>query len=70
DLDKIYLKFAERFEEHYINQGEYEDRSIQETLDLGWKLLRMVPRVEMKRVREEYLKKYYDQADATEGFDL
>uniref|UniRef100_A0A7C4XL86 V-type ATP synthase beta chain n=1 Tax=candidate division WOR-3 bacterium TaxID=2052148 RepID=A0A7C4XL86_UNCW3 len=60
EIDKIFLKFAEVFEQEYINQGEYEDRTIEKTLDLGWKLLRMVPRSEMKRVREEYLKRYYD----------
>ncbi len=60
DMDKIYLKFATVFEQRYINQGEYENRSIEQTLNLGWELLRLVPRVEMKRVREEYLKRYYD----------
>jgi|UniRef100_A0A7V3VUC3 V/A-type H+-transporting ATPase subunit B len=61
DLDKIYLKFATVFEERYINQGEYENRSIEQTLNLGWELLRLIPRSEMKRVREEFLKKYYDE---------
>lgn len=61
DMDKIYLKFATIFEQRYINQGEYEDRTIEQTLNLGWELLRLVPRAEMKRVREEYLKKYYDK---------
>jgi V/A-type H+-transporting ATPase subunit B len=62
DLDKIYLKFAQHYEEEYIAQDEYENRTIEETLDLGWKLLRMVPRGEMKRVRDEYLTRYYDKA--------
>ncbi len=60
DMDKIYLKFATIFEQRYINQDEYENRTIEQTLNLGWELLRLVPRAEMKRVREEYLKKYYD----------
>ncbi len=60
DTDKIYLKFATIFEQRYINQDEYENRTIEQTLNLGWELLRLVPRAEMKRVREEYLKKYYD----------
>ncbi|MGQ9663809.1 MAG: V-type ATP synthase subunit B [bacterium] len=60
DMDKIYLKFATIFEQQYINQGEYENRTIEQTLNLGWELLRLVPRAEMKRVREEYLRKYYD----------
>jgi V/A-type H+-transporting ATPase subunit B len=61
DVDKIYLKFAQQYEEHYITQDENENRTIEETLDLGWKLLRMVPRSEMKRVRDAYLQKYYDK---------
>lgn len=58
DMDKLYLKFAEKFEDEYISQGEYENRSIDQTLDLGWKLLSMFPREELKRIRTEYLDKY------------
>ena len=58
DMDKLYLKFAEKFEDEYISQGEYENRSIDQTLDLGWKLLSMFPRGELKRIRTEYLDKY------------
>ena len=58
DLDKIYFKFAEEFENQYISQGEYENRTIDETLDLGWKLLSVFPREELKRIRDEYLDKY------------
>ena len=58
DMDKLYLKFAEKFDNEYISQGEYENRSIDWTLDLGWKLLMMFPREELKRVRTEYLDKY------------
>jgi len=58
DMDKLYLKFAEKFDNEYISQGEYENRSIDLTLDLGWKLLMMFPREELKRVRTEYLDKY------------
>ena len=53
--------FYKHYEEHYISQGENENRTIEETLDLGWKLLRMVPRKEMKRIRDAYLEKYYDK---------
>ena len=63
DLDKIYLKFSQDFEEQYISQGGSEARSIDETLDLGWELLRAVPRGEMRRVRDAYLEKYYDAAE-------
>ncbi len=58
DMDKLYFKFAEIFEERYVSQGEYENRSVEETLDLGWELLSVLPRVELKRIREEYLDKY------------
>jgi len=58
DIDKLYYQFADLFEQRYVNQGEYEDRSIEETLDLGWELLSMFPRVELKRIRDEYLDKY------------
>lgn len=58
DLDKLYYKFAEIFEERYIGQGEYENRSITDTLDLGWELLSMFPKAELKRIRPEYLDKY------------
>jgi len=58
DMDRLYLKFAEDFENEYISQGEYENRSITHTLDLGWKLLTIFPREELKRIRTEYLDKY------------
>ncbi len=58
DIDKIYFKFAEDFESEYVSQGEYENRSIEKTLDLGWKLLSIFPREELKRSRDEYLDKY------------
>lgn len=61
DLDKVYLKFAERYEEEFVQQGEFEARSITDTLDLGWDLLAMIPRGELKRIRPEYLKKYYEE---------
>jgi len=59
DLDKLYLKFAERFDDEFVRQGEFTARTIIETIDLGWKLLRTIPKDELKRVRPEYLEKYY-----------
>ncbi len=59
EVDRLYLKFADDFENEFVRQGEFEARSIGETLELGWKLLRMLPLSELKRVRPEYLKKYY-----------
>lgn len=59
DMDKLYAEFAEAFEREYVSQGFETDRTIEETLDLGWKLLRMLPRTELTRIREENLEKYY-----------
>jgi V/A-type H+-transporting ATPase subunit B len=58
ELDKLYFNFADVFERRYVSQGEYEDRSIEETLDLGWELLKVFPESELKRIRPEWLKKY------------
>jgi V/A-type H+-transporting ATPase subunit B len=59
EMDKKYLEFMNRFEAEYVGQGEYENRSVEETLNLGWKLLSIFPRKELKRIRDEYLDKYY-----------
>lgn len=58
DTDKLYAKFAEEFEKYYINQGFDTDRTIEETLDLGWKLLKILPQSELKRIRQEFIEKY------------
>ena len=58
-MDRLYAKFADAFEEQYINQGFNEDRSIEQTLDLGWKLLSILPRSEMKRIKPELVEKYW-----------
>ncbi|TJX68148.1 V-type ATP synthase subunit B [Soehngenia saccharolytica] len=58
DADKAFAKFAEAFDEKYVNQGYHNNRSIEETLDLGWELLKLIPRSELKRIRQEYLDKY------------
>ena len=58
DTDKLFAKFAEEFEERYVNQGNDTNRSIQETLDLGWELLSILPRSELKRVKVEHIDKY------------
>ncbi len=58
DTDKAFAKFAEAFENEYVSQGFETNRTITETLDLGWKLLRLLPRTELKRIRDEYLEKY------------
>ena len=55
------------FEKEYVSQGYRTNRSIEETLDLGWKLLGILPRSELKRIRDEYLDKYYKPADGSKG---
>ena len=59
DIDKLYAKFADEFEREYVSQGYNTDRSIEETLTIGWKLLSILPRTELKRIKDEYLDKYY-----------
>ena len=61
DVDKLYAKFADEFENKYVSQGYEKDRSIEETLDVGWELLRTMPRSELKRVHDEYLDEFYEQ---------
>ncbi|MBR3059322.1 MAG: V-type ATP synthase subunit B [Oscillospiraceae bacterium] len=58
DTDKLYAKFADAFEKEYVGQGQSTDRSIQETLDIGWKLLSILPKSELKRIKLEYIDKY------------
>lgn len=58
-VDRLYAEFAEKFEEEYVSQGNKTDRSIEETLSVGWKLLSILPRSELKRISGEYLDKYY-----------
>lgn len=61
DIDKIYAEFADKFEQEYVSQGYNTDRSVEETLDIGWKLLKILPRSELKRISDDLLKKYYDR---------
>lgn len=64
DTDKLYAKFADEFERRYVSQGENENRSIVETLTIGWELLSILPKSELKRVRDEYIEKYMPKGDA------
>ena len=59
DTDKLYLRFGTAFEDYFLNQGIYEDRSIDETLDLGWKLLSILPREELDRISDEDIAEHY-----------
>lgn len=59
EVDKLYAKFADEFEKEYVSQGYTADRDIEETLSIGWKLLSILPRSELKRIKDEYLDMYY-----------
>ncbi len=56
--DQLFSKFSDQYESRFVAQGEYEERSIEETLNLGWELLKMLPREELKRVKDEEVEKY------------
>lgn len=58
--DRKYLSFSDDFEKYYINQGDNEDRDIYYTLNLGWKLLKRFDKAELKRIKDEFIEKYYD----------
>ena len=64
ELDKMYLNFGNHFEKEFLTQGEYEDRSIEETLDIGWRTLKYLPRGELLRVKMEYIEKYLPKDQA------
>lgn len=61
EIDKLYAKFADEFEKEYVSQGYDTNRSIEETLDIGWKLLRILPRSELKRIDDALLNQYYEK---------
>ena len=62
DIDKKYLEFGKAFENRFIKQGAAENRSIEETLDLGWEILTLLPESELDRVSAELIEKYYKPA--------
>ncbi len=63
ETDLLYAKFATEFENRYVNQGNDTDRTIEETLDLGWELLKILPRSELKRIKSEYIDKYLPKGE-------
>jgi V/A-type H+-transporting ATPase subunit B len=63
DMDKLYAEFAEQFELQYVSQGYHEARSIEETLDLGWKLLTILPKSELRRISLKNIEKYYPEVE-------
>ena len=58
DIDLMYAKFSQEFEKQYVSQGYVKDRTIEETLNLGWELLKLLPKSELKRIKDEYIEKY------------
>ncbi len=66
-MDLVYVEFAKQFEAQFITQGENENRSVEEALDLGWKLLGLLPKSELKRIRPEFIEKYYKAAGVGEN---
>ncbi len=58
DIDLMYAKFSQEFEKQYVSQGYEKERTVEETLDLGWELLRMLPKSELKRIKDELIQKY------------
>ena len=58
DIDLMYAKFSQEFEKQYVSQGYEKDRTIEETLNLGWELLKLLPKSELKRIKDEYIEKY------------
>jgi len=58
-MDVRYVRFAEAFEREYIRQGEDENRTVEQTLDIGWRLLGLLPKAELKRIRDEFIEKHY-----------
>jgi len=61
DIDKLYWKFATEFEKEFVGQGYYTNRTIDETLDLLWKLLCILPRRELKKIKEKFLDEKYEK---------
>lgn len=67
EIDKKYAHFADEFEKKYVSQGFNTNRSINDTLDIGWELLRLLPRNELKRIKNKFLDKYYDKSEGLNG---
>ena len=64
DIDRKYAAFADAFEKEYVSQGYNTNRGVEDTLNIGWKLLEMLPRAELKRIRDDMLDKYLPGEEA------
>jgi V/A-type H+-transporting ATPase subunit B len=67
DRDKLYLEFADKFEKEFVTQSPDENRTLEDTLNLGWKLLSILPEGELKRIDEKYIKQYHPKYRGTEA---
>lgn len=63
DTDRSFVAFADAFEDRFIRQGEHEERSVEDTLRLGWELAALLPRTELKRIKDEYVARYLKESD-------
>ncbi len=63
ETDRLYATFADRFETEYVSQGYDTNRTVEETLDIGWRLLSILPKGELKRIRDEYIEKYLPEQE-------
>jgi V/A-type H+-transporting ATPase subunit B len=63
ETDKMFAEFGERFENEYVNQGNYTNRTIEESLDLAWELLAILPRTELKRIKDDMLDEYLPKGE-------
>jgi len=70
EIDKKYVKLSDNFEELFVKQGEDENRTIEESLNIGWKLLTILPKEELKRIKDEFIEKYLPTDVTTEGKNI
>ena len=64
NLDRCYLKFGEKLEAEFLTQGEYEERTIEQTLEIGWRVLSVLPCEELTRIKPEFIQKYLPETDS------
>ncbi|MBA7542296.1 V-type sodium ATPase subunit B [subsurface metagenome] len=70
EIDKKYVKLSDNFEELFVKQGEDENRTIEESLNIGWKLLTILPKEELKRIKDEFIEKYLPTDVTTEDKNI
>ncbi|MEM2552101.1 MAG: V-type ATP synthase subunit B, partial [Sulfolobales archaeon] len=67
DTDRRYLRFGEAFERRFLSQGFYENRSIEETLDIGWEVLSILPESELTNIKDVFIQKYHPRRRSSGG---